>query len=61
MFRVKNKDIRTTVLQWRRSDVFIVNFEHVSHPACAFIVNFEQVNDWVTHFQSIFNSCKSVN
>ena len=43
MFRVNNKDIRTTVLQWRCPDVFIVNFEHVSHPARAFIVNFEQV------------------
>ena len=30
MFKVNNKDIRTTPLQYRRSDVFIVNSEHIS-------------------------------
>ena len=30
---------------WRRSCVFIVNFEHISHLfLCVFIVDFEQVN-----------------
>ena len=34
--------IKSPKLQrWRRSYVFIVNFEHISHP----IVNFEQVNE----------------
>ena len=28
--------------QWRRSGVFIVNFEHISHLAVS--INFEQVN-----------------
>ena len=41
MFKVNNKDIRTT----RRSGVFIVNFEHISHIALVFsIFGFEQVN-----------------
>ena len=33
---------------WRRFDVFIVNFEHISHVCSSvYIVNFEQVNaDW---------------
>ena len=31
MFRFNNKDIRMTQLTWRRSAVFIVNFEHISH------------------------------
>ena len=31
--------------QWRRSGVFIVNFEHISHPfSSVYIVDFEQVN-----------------
>ena len=31
--------------QWRRSSVFIVNFEHISDLVLVFsIVNFEQVN-----------------
>ena len=37
--------------QWRRSGVFIVNFEHISHPPCSSvsIVNFEQVNaGWIS-------------
>ena len=29
MFKVNNED--TKLSQWRRPDVFIVNFEHVSH------------------------------
>ena len=31
MFKVNNKDIRTTPLQYRRSDVFILNSEHISN------------------------------
>ena len=32
--------------QWRRSGVFIVNFDHISHLVLSnvYIVNFEQVN-----------------
>ena len=30
--------------QWRRSGVFIVNFEHISHLVSVFIVNFEQAD-----------------
>ena len=30
MFKVNNKDTRTTP-KWRRSGVFIVNFQHISH------------------------------
>ena len=37
MFKVNNKDIRTT----RRSGVFIVNFEHISHIST---VDLEKVN-----------------
>ena len=34
---------------WRRSNVFIVNFEHISQCSRVSIVNSEQVNaDWVT-------------
>ena len=32
MFKVNNKDT------WRRSDVFIVNFEHVSHLVIVFLL-----------------------
>ena len=33
---------------WRRSGVFIVNFEYISHLASVSIVNFEQINaGWV--------------
>ena len=34
MFKVNNKD--TTRCQWRRSGVFIVNSEHISHLVLAF-------------------------
>ena len=42
MFKVNNKDTR------RRSGIFIVTFEHISHLNCsASIVNFEHVfADW---------------
>ena len=30
MFKVNNKDIKTR-RNWRRSGVFLVNFEHISH------------------------------
>ena len=36
--------------QWRRSDVFIVNFGQILHInlSCVFIVDFEQINaDWI--------------
>ena len=37
--KVNRKDIRTTSWrQWRRSDVFIVNFEHISHFFLLFIL-----------------------
>ena len=40
MFKVNNKDTRR-----RRSDIFIVKFEHTSQPCSSVsIVNFEQVN-----------------
>ena len=38
MFKVNNKDIRTTSLTWRRSAVFIVNFKHVSHLFLVFLL-----------------------
>ena len=42
MFKVNNKNTRTTS---RRSDVFIVNFEHIlDHFSSVPIVGFEQVN-----------------
>ena len=42
MFKVNNKNTRTTS---RRSDVFIVNFEHIlDHFSSVPIVDFEQVN-----------------
>ena len=36
MFKVNNKDIKTT--PWHRSDVFIVNFEHISHLVLEFLL-----------------------
>ena len=43
MFKVNNKDTRTTA--WRCSGIFIVDFEHISDPCSTVsIVNFEQVN-----------------
>ena len=47
MFKINNKDTKTTPLvgQWHRFDVFIGNFEYVSHLCSSVsIVNFEQVN-----------------
>ena len=36
---------KLTIKTWRRSDVFVINFEHISH---LFSVDFEQVNvSWV--------------
>ena len=36
--------------QWRRSGVFIVNFEHIAHLVLVFLLlNFEHVNaGWIT-------------
>ena len=36
MFKVDNKDTRRR--QWGRSGVFIVNFEHISHPVLVFLL-----------------------
>ena len=36
MFKVNNKDTRAT--QWRRSDVFLINFEHISHLVPVFLL-----------------------
>ena len=48
MFKVNNKDTRTTS-ERRRSGVFIVNVEHISQYFSISIVNFEQVNvRWVS-------------
>ena len=58
MFKVNNKNTKTRCKicskltiktpqqrQWRRSGVFIVNFEHISHLVLmGFFVNFEQEN-----------------
>ena len=42
-FKVNNEDVRTR--HWRRSWVFIVNFEHISHLFTSVsTVDFEQVN-----------------
>ena len=45
MFRVSNKDTRTTTTMkiperrhWRRSGIFIVNFEQISHLALVFLL-----------------------
>ena len=47
--------------QWRRSGVFIVNFEHISHLVLVFLYNFEHlIAGWVVlqsyyyHYQFIF-------
>ena len=38
MFKVNKKDTRTTERrQWRRSGVFIVNFEHILHLVLVFL------------------------
>ena len=62
MFKVKNRNTRTRYeicskltiriperWQWRRSGIFIVNFEHISHLVLVLsIVKFEHVNEgWV--------------
>ena len=44
MFKVNNKDTRTTSLALR-SGVFIVNFEHIiTSCSSVFVVNFQHVN-----------------
>ena len=48
MFRVNNKDTKTT---WRRFGVFLVNSEHISHFCSSVsIVNFEPAGYW--HFKN---------
>ena len=37
MFKVNNEDTRAK-RQWRRSGVFIVNFEHISHLVLVFLL-----------------------
>ena len=37
IFKVNTKDIRTTPLMWRRSAVFIYNFEHILHLFLVFL------------------------
>ena len=37
MFKIDNKDTRIKI-QWRRSGIFIVNFEHISHLALVFLL-----------------------
>ena len=36
MFKVNNKNTRQR--QWRRSGVFVVNLEHISHLALVFLL-----------------------
>ena len=38
MFKVGNKDKRTTLVTERRSGIFIVNFEHISHIFLVFLL-----------------------
>ena len=38
MFKVNNGNTRTLQRQWRRSGVFIVNFEHISHLVQVFLL-----------------------
>ena len=38
------KYVQSSRRQCRRSGVFIVNFEHISHLVLVSVVNFEQVN-----------------
>ena len=48
MFEVNNKDTRTT--PWRRSGVFIVNLEHISHFVLVFLLltlNMKLLAGWV--------------
>ena len=42
MFKVNNRNtrIRCEIRHWRRSGVFIVNFEHISHLVLGFLCNF---------------------
>ena len=71
LFKVNNKNTTTrreicsklTVKtperrQWRRSSVFIVNFEHISTPCFSvYIPHFEQVNSgsFKAHFSTLWN------
>ena len=38
MFTVNNKDTRTTPRHWRRSSVFIANFEYISYLVLVFLL-----------------------
>ena len=50
MFKVNNKDTRTT--PWRRSGIFIVNFEHISHLVLVFLLLTlsRKIAGWVVPF-----------
>ena len=38
LLKVNNRNIRTSTSQWRRSDIFIDNFEHISHLVLVFLL-----------------------
>ena len=38
LFKVNNRNTRTRCRHWRRSGVFIVNFEHISHLVLVFLL-----------------------
>ena len=44
LFKVNHKNSKNVNSQWRRSGVFIVNFEHIFHLSSVSVVDFEQVN-----------------
>ena len=58
MFKVNNRNTRTRCgSARRRSGVFIVNFEHISH--LVLIVNFEQVNaNWISKQEDLIKNFK---
>ena len=47
LFKIKNETLERH--QWRRSDVFIVNCEHISH--FVLIVDFEHANVWWVYIE----------
>ena len=61
MFKGNNKDTRTTPERWRRSGVFIVNYEHIFlSSSIVSIVNFEHViAGWVKTI--VLNSYSTLN
>ena len=53
MFKVNNKDAR------RRSGVFIVNFEYISHLVLVFLLLIDQVNPGWAVYKSLKNAWKT--